>query len=250
MIFQTSLISNQLYKMKIQVKLQKMIGNNAPFLIPIFEPISRMYIGWRFYSMNAESIFTRIYKKNYWAGYSRSGPGSDLDQAQTIIKEIPRIVERIRAESILDMPCGDFNWQKYMNLDSFHYIGADIVPHLIQKNNRIFSRPKRQFVKLDIRHDVLPKCDLLLCRDLFQHLSFEDIWSAISNIKSSNCKYLLASSQINVNKNSDVATGGWRKINLLQPPFSFPKPILILNEGCPIKYHSDKSLLLWRTKDL
>ncbi len=227
-----------------------MIGNNAHFLIPLFEPVSRIYIGWRYDSMDTESVFTQIYKKNYWGGYSRSGPGSDLDQTKKIIKVIPKILEKIGAKSILDIPCGDFNWQKYMNLDSIDYVGADIVPHMIETNNRLFSNTKRRFVKLDIRYDALPECDLLFCRDLFQHLSFEDILNAISNIKSSNCRYLLASSQVNTNKNSDVATGGWRKLNLLRPPFSFPQPILKINEGCPVKYHADKSLVLWKIKDL
>ncbi len=220
------------------------------FLIPVMEPISRFYIGWRYDSMDSESIFTQIYKKHYWGGNSRSGPGSDLDQTQKIIEVLPKILKQVKAKSLLDIPCGDFNWQRHMSLGSIDYVGADIVPQLIKTNSELFSNANRRFVKLDIRKDPLPKCDLLLCRDLFQHMSFENIRSAISNIKSCNCKYILVSSQTNTKKNTDITTGGWRKINLLLPPFSFPEPLEIFSEGCPIKHHSDKSLLLWKIKDL
>lgn len=236
--------------MKIQKQLQEIIWNTAPFLVSVLEPVSRIYIGWKFDSMDTESVFTQIYKKNYWGGYSRSGPGSDLDQTRKIIKEIPRVLKHFGVKSILDVPCGDFNWQKHADFGFVDYVGADIVGHIVQRNNKMYSNSKRKFVKLDIRRDKLPCCDLILCRDLFQHLSFEDIWKAISNIKSSGCKYLLASSQINADKNSDITTGGWRRLNLLHPPFSFPSPILILDEGCPVKYHADKSLMLWKINDL
>jgi hypothetical protein len=36
----------------------------------------------------------------------------------------------------------------------------------------------------------------------------------------------------------------------LLPPFSFPKPIKVINEGCPERGYSDKSLGLWRIAEL
>lgn len=230
--------------------IQYIIANNAQFLIPIVEPVSRLYIGWKYHSMDAEAVFTQIYKKNYWGGESRSGPGSDLDQTKKVIKKIQEVLKVLKPRSILDIPCGDFNWQRYVNFGPAHYIGADIVPHIVENNNRLFANHNMHFEKLNIVKDTLPKCDLLLCRDLFQHLSLEDIEDAISNIKQSGCKFLLASSQTGANKNHNIPTGGWRKVNLLKPPFSFPKPLHIIEEECPIKHHADKKLLLWRIKDL
>jgi hypothetical protein len=39
---------------------------------------------------------------------------------------------------LLDIPCGDFNWMKLLNL-GVDYIGADIVGELIAENRRRFG---------------------------------------------------------------------------------------------------------------
>ena len=52
-----------------------------------------------------------------------------------------------------------------------------------------------------------------------------------------------------VQKNEDTNSGGWRPLNLLLPPFSFPKPLKSLNEKS-IQINFDKKLYLWKISDL
>jgi hypothetical protein len=127
------------------------------------------------------------------------------------------------------------------------YIGVDIVSKLIEENNRKYASHNRQFLNFDITHDLLPKADLILCRDCFVHLSFADIHAAISNFKKSGSKYLLTTTFTNVTRNMDIKTGGWRPLNLEIEPFNLPKPILIINENCTEgnMAYTDKSLALW-----
>jgi hypothetical protein len=44
----------------------------------------------------------------------------------------------------------------------------------------------------------------------------------------------------------------WRPLNLTRPPFDFPPPLRVLNEGCTEDQGrwADKSLGLWRLADL
>jgi len=201
--------------------------------------------------MNTQDVFTKIYQTNYWNGNeSRSGPGSNLIQTKTIRTEISKLFKEFHITSLLDIPCGDFFWLKEVNLDFLEYTGADIVEEIITQNNLKYSKKNRKFVKLDLINDKLPKTDIILCRDVLQHFSFQNIEDSIKNIKKSGSKYLLATSIISKKKNQDIVTGNWRPLNLLVPPFNFPKPIFIINERCSEKNSTDKSLLLWKIIDL
>ncbi|MFQ5439843.1 MAG: hypothetical protein ACE5DL_00095 [Nitrosopumilaceae archaeon] len=209
-----------------------------------FESIKKIF-------QSRESIFEEIYQTNRWNdSESRSGPGSNLKNTQLIRKEILKILKEYKINSILDVPCGDFNWMKEVKLDSISYIGADIVEGIILLNNKKYASKNKMFKKLDIVTDSLPTVDLILCRDLFIHLSINEIKNSIKNIKKSNSKYLLTTSFIERRKNEDIKTGSWRPLNLLIAPFNFPKPITTINEGWSEKEYKDRTLLLWKIIDL
>ena len=173
-------------------------------------------------------IFTEIYQKNSWGGKSKSGQGSDLNQTETIRKELPNLFRELKVSTILDIPCGDFFWMKEINFDFLSYTGADIVEELVISNTKKYSKKNRNFIKLDITKNLLPKVDLILCRDLLFHLSFDDIMRAIQNIKKSGSSYLLCTSNINVKKNSNITTGLWRPLNLQLSPIFLPKPLRVI----------------------
>jgi len=199
----------------------------------------------------AESVFTEIYQKNLFKGNeSRSGTGSNLKQTEIIRRELPNILNELKIQSMLDIPCGDFFWLKEIDLSFLSYIGADIVDDIISSNNKKYAKQNRNFIKLDILEDDLPKVDLILCRDLLVHISFNDIKKAVNNIKKSQIKYILTTSFPNLKQNNDIITGDWRKLNLQIPPISFPNPMKQILEKCTEKNGTDKSLLLYQIKDL
>ena len=199
-----------------------------------------------------EDIFTNIYKKEYWSGINKSGSGSDLIQTIKIRKELPNFLQESKILSMLDLPCGDFFWMREINLDFISYIGGDIVPQLITKNNAKYSSPKRKFILMNILEDPLPKVDLVFCRDLFGHLSYGQIHKALSNLKKSNSTFLLTTSFMERVDNRNITTGDWRPINLMKEPFNFPNPLKVINENCTEGDGSflDKSLCLWRINEV
>ena len=202
--------------------------------------------------MTNKEIFSSYYKNNTWQGKeSKSGPGSDYDNAQFIIKELPFIFEKYSIKSMLDIPCGDFNWIKMINLDSITYHGADIVDDLIEENKQRYKSQNIKFSVLDIINDKLPKVDLVFVRDCFVHLNNEDIKKSLINIKNSGSKYLLSTTFTwnHLPTNHDIKNGDWRRVNLENKPFSLPKAITNIVEGEPL-LHRDKSLGLWFIKDI
>jgi hypothetical protein len=138
---------------------------------------------------------------------------------------------------------------KEVSLQEVAYIGADIVPELIEANKAKY--PTTKFEVLDITKDKLPKVDLVLVRDCLGHLSNFNVKKALDNIKSSGSKYLLSTSFTKFNFNADVEDGGWRCINLLIDPFKL-KPQYLINEDCQegYPYYNDKCMILFDLSNL
>jgi len=219
----------------------------------VFGLIEKGYRKYRRKFMNREEIFRDIYRINEWGGKgTRSGKGSEIGSTINIRKELPILLKELQIKSMLDIPCGDFNWIKEVDLDFLSYTGADIVPEIIDVNNKKYSSKFRKFIKLDIITQNLPQTDLILCRDLFIHLSFKDIFKAIENIKRSGTTYLLTNSYHNVTENKDISTGKHHRVNLLISPFLFPKPMKTLDDqiGESSTPKVIKKLCLWNISNL
>jgi hypothetical protein len=197
---------------------------------------------------SAEEVFTDIFHRNYWgATSSRSGTGSDLTQARVLVRELAPLVARLQVRSLLDLPCGDFHWMKDVDLGGVTYVGADIVAELIERNRRLYERPGRTFVQLNVFSDPLPRVDLILCRDCLVHFSLLDAQTALHNIAASGARYLLTTTFPERPVNRDITTGQWRPINLQAAPFNLPPPLQLISEQCTEDEgaYPDKSLGLW-----
>ena len=208
-------------------------------ILKIFSTPIRL-VNKRIYNNNKKKIFNKntynerfelIYKTNFWSSNeSISGLGSEIKNTINIQNEIIKIINKYNIKTILDAPCGDFNWIKNILNDDLNYLGGDIVKDLIEKNLSEYKKDNINFKQLDIISDDLPDADLLICRDCLIHLSFKSINLFFKNIKKSNIKLLLLTSYKlkDPNKkiiNLDIPDGEFREIDLTEPPFNLPSPI-------------------------
>ena len=196
--------------------------------------------------------FRLIYDTNHWAAEQRSGAGASAGQTKTLIDALALLIRELHVSTLLDLPCGDLSWMRYLDMPELSYIGGDIVPEAIAANRMRFSSPSRSFHVLDVTGDDLPAADLLLCRDCLVHLSFADARAALVNIARSPITHLLATTFPGCRANDDIVTGDWRPINLELPPFSLPPPARLIDERCTegAGLYADKSLGLWRVDQL
>jgi hypothetical protein len=202
---------------------------------------------WR--RMGVAAVFTEHYQRNGWGvEESRSGIGSTIGNTEAVRTEIPNLIAKYQIRSLLDIPCGDFNWMKLIELP-IKYIGADIVEELIVHNRGRYESQLRSFTKLDLTIDRLPMVDLILCRDCLFHLSYRHIHEAIANIKRSGATFLLTTTNPYLRKNKDIVSGEWRRLNLQIFPFLLSKPILFIDEKSPDPA-DDRQLGLWRISDI
>ena len=201
-------------------------------------------------SSQQREIFTAIFRRNDWGHPdSVSGPGSTIERGLQFRDELVKVLRDVEIKSILDAPCGDFNWMRLVLDDlDVEYTGVDIVEALVRENA---ARDARQFRCLDFTADELPRADLVLCRDALVHFSFADIHAAIGNFQRSGARYLMATTFVDRDRNRDIATGGWRPLNMQLAPFSFPEPVAIIDEQCMHSggIYRDKRLALWKLDD-
>ncbi len=196
--------------------------------------------------------FTEVYQKNTWRGReSLSGTGSDLRQTIGVRAALPQLLRDLKAKSLIDAPCGDFHWMKEITAD-IDYTGVDIVQELVDRLNTHYAEPGRRFECHDLVTDILPRADVILCRDCLVHLPLHEVAIVLRNFVKSGSTWLLTTTFPETPANADVRWSGWRPLNLQAEPFSLPAPEQLINEGCTEdggKY-ADKSLGLWRLADL
>jgi hypothetical protein len=202
----------------------------------------------KFTPLNIQDRFELIYNENYWeSDESRSGLGSEIKNTKEVLKALKKIIKEYNIRSIIDIPCGDFNWMSKIDMKNIDYKGFDIVRPVIIDNNKKFKKNNINFYNSDITTSRLAKGDLMFVRDCLVHFSFEDITKSIFRIKQSGSKYLMSTSFVNLEKNIDIYSADWRPINLEKDPFNFPKPIVTINEKCQEMngIYADKSICLW-----
>ena len=94
-------------------------------------------------------VFTEIFKRNFWGDReSVSGSGSNQEQTRVIVREIPRVLKEVGARTLLDLPCGDFNWMQRVDLSGVSYTGGEIVQDLVDLLGREVLDPEQVSVRV------------------------------------------------------------------------------------------------------
>jgi hypothetical protein len=179
-----------------------------------------------FHGTGTEKIFTNIYLNNSWKGReSKSGPGASINATRQFLFLLESFIEEYNIRSVTDIGCGDFNWMKNFKFEQIDkYVGIDIVQPLISSNIEKYGNDKISFKYMDLTVELLEKTDLILCKDVLFHMSYNDALKVIDNIKNSKSAYFAATTFYDWN-NHDIKTGAWRPINLETEPFNMKNPI-------------------------
>lgn len=200
---------------------------------------------WLFLSRYGErgTRFSAIYRNNMWKNAeSASGFGSTLEATRQAREGLERLIRQHAVQSILDAPCGDFNWMRHLRFDG-SYTGGDIVPDLVAANNASYGTDKRQFVAIDLVTHQLPRADLVLCRECLNHLSLDEAAAALKNLAAAAGKLLVVTHYPAHPANTDQAASfRYRSLNLTLAPFNLREPDELIDES-----HSEpgKVLAVW-----
>jgi SAM-dependent methyltransferase len=168
------------------------------------------------FSMSLKDIFTDIYEKQSWHD-AFSGPGSRLDSTEKYREFVSRIIIEHQIVRILDVGCGYWTFAQHIDWGDTEYLGIDIVEKVIEYNQQ-FSTPTRQFKVATIDEVHVETYDLIILKDVLQHLSMKEIKKILRT--ASAAKYLLITND-NCCGNLECKDGEWRPLNMRVYPFHF-----------------------------
>ena len=196
-----------------------------------------------------QSRFGAIYEGGLWhSSESGSGQGSELGYTENLRRWLPGVIRAHDIKSVVDAPCGDFNWMRLVLQDvNVDYSGFDIVASVIERNAAHNSGERVTFEVADICKDPLPDCDLLIIRDCLFHLSLDDIDLVLRNIAAVNYKFLLTTTHKTPEGfvNSDIVSGDFRIMDLFEPPFCFARgAVLDRVDDFPKGYPIEREMVL------
>ena len=156
---------------------------------------------------NSTNIFNDIYRNKLWGESHHenrlfSGEGShDLNLTEKYVKDLSSFLITLDSPSILDLGCGDFEVGSKLLLFAGKYIAADVSSLVVEQNKIMFSDSGVKFIQLDASVDELPIVDVIIIRQVLQHLSNYDIQNILNNINLSNAKYLCITEHLPIENN-------------------------------------------------
>lgn len=210
-------------------------------------------------------LFSEVYRQNLWrSAESVSGQGSAVWICEPLITQLPLLLQKYDIGSMLDIPCGDFNWMQHVRFpDGFTYIGGDIVPDMVADNNGRYRNDCLDFRVLDVVDDSLPSVDLIFIRDLFIHLTLSVCRRSIENIAMSDFEYAMfthdplssrypPTGNIELDRAKHGANYEFRPVSMRLPPFNFPAPLDSITEHrdhAPV-WQGQKQMALWSKEQI
>ena len=152
--------------------------------------------------MTDKSLMEKV-TKGWRSNETPCGSGSEIKNAQYIIKLLPKLIDELNIKNISDVGAGDLNWKKTIKLNC-SYQGYDLFPR------------HEDVLKFDATKEVPPQSDLILCRHVLNHLSIQFSERCLLNFQRSKSKYLLMT---NFDKQRDY----WFQYNLKMETYGFKK---------------------------
>jgi hypothetical protein len=160
----------------------------ARVLRPVIPPPMRRRVrAWLANDRTRADLFGRIYRDNLWGGRRGefySGVGSHTPEL------IDPYVGAVRAflgacptrPVVIDMGCGDFAAGSRLADLAQSYVACDVVPELIEHNRRLFARDGLEFAVLDAVADPLPPGDVVIVKQVLQHLCNAEIATIVAKL--------------------------------------------------------------------
>jgi hypothetical protein len=128
-----------------------------------------------------DELFETVYREQLWGqsenpGYY-SGDGShDKSIITGYIHSVRHYIESLPDRPVIvDLGCGDFHIGSQLLDTCSSYAACDVAPGLIASNRQRFQHEKLSFHQLDACTDKLPDGDILLVRQVLQHLSNQQV---------------------------------------------------------------------------
>lgn len=171
-----------------------------------------------------KAAFDDVYKRAVWGtnaeGHGTSGGGSTMKNTAIYRVFLQEFMADKGIKSVVDAGCGDWEFSQSMNWDGIDYKGYDIVDSVIDDNKKKYAKPNVQFFAANIVTENLPPADLLVCKQVLQHLPLKDVETFLKQLPK--YKHVLITNSVEANfsaANTDIKPGDYRPLDITAPPF-------------------------------
>ncbi len=134
-----------------------------------------------------QAAFDRIYLEKQWGeGDEPSGSGSYGAWAREYVAFIGDLVAETGAKTAVDVGCGDFNVGSRLCGLFERYEALDVSRVIIERNAARFAHLRHvRFAVADATRDPLPRADIVMIRQVLQHLTNVQIEAILRNAETS-----------------------------------------------------------------
>jgi len=162
----------------------------------------------------AQTSFEEIYATNLW------GHGSGHGSLPSVTKSYRALVEQFVREhnvrTVIDYGCGDWQSSRLIDWNGADYLGIDVVPALIERNQRLYASERVRF-QLGYRGE---QGDMLIAKHVLQHLPNDAVQQFLSEVVPRFRYALITNDSTPVHTlNKDIAEAGYRALDVRLPPF-------------------------------
>jgi hypothetical protein len=171
-----------------------------------------------------QEIFDKIYKRHRWIW--GSGTGSIPFLNKPFIDFVNNFLEiHPEIKVVIDIGCGDHQIGKCLKLEHKKYIGCDVAGVVLEKTRKKFSSTNKEFFRLDAVAEKLPPGDLIIVKDVLQHLQNQDVSCILSKLSHyhfvivQNDMYSKNSFLRKRRENKDIRSGKVRPLDITKEPF-------------------------------
>ena len=215
-----------------------------------FRKVRDKKVAREFFGLSNAEVFEKIYEEKRWGTsdikdrkYSSGDGTRDKEIVGEYINAVTNFLSKMEnLESGLDLGCGDFSvGVSFCNLFK-DYQAMDVAKNVIEENKEIYKSNNVRFSVLDLTSEQIPQTDVILVRQVLQHLSNTEIKKFIKNIEGK-FRHLIVTESLSKSMffrpNKDINTGPGIRIHeksgvvLEKKPFDleFSKMDVIMEEG-------------------
>lgn len=156
---------------------------------------------------------------SHWGNHS--GGGSDPYHTIEYQAFLGRFLKMNGICSVVDIGCGDWQFSRFVNFEGVQYHGFDVVPGVVEHNLRRYGSASKRFDLMPASLADVPAADLLLMKDVLQHLPNARVAEFAASLFGRFRYCLLTNSycKLDTPVNVDIPVGAFRCLDLTAAPF-------------------------------
>ncbi|HLO66831.1 MAG TPA: hypothetical protein VK188_07415 [Holophaga sp.] len=159
-----------------------------------------------------------------------SGPEAYAQCVENLLLDFP-------VRTVVDCACGDFRLPRLAHFPGVRYLGLDHDARIIALNIERFQESALRFACFGVLEGDLPGADLLLCKDLLNHLPAWAVQRLLGQVPRFRFALFTYHKGANEGRDEAMAEGStFEPLDLSQPPFSLPGAEVMALPGGQVGY--------------